>query len=829
MAAHGVKATRPRTVAPRAPHRAPIPRMAPALQAQRAHVRGTLGRHAAQPAPLIQAKLRVGAVDDPLEHEAARVADQVMRMPAPVVQRACCAGCASGGACDGKVQREATPGPVLPHGGRVDAALVNNLGPGRPLPTTERAFFEPRFGADLSAVRLHTGPEAGVAARAVDARAFTYGSDIALAPGEFRPGSHEGRRLIAHELTHVVQQTHHLATARLDPVPVRAFSPAPMLARACDPLGCPTVQLPTGIFVPSWQLAEQCLQDHYKKRFPGTVGVNKNWVGLTGQNQHERNIIECLKPHFTARGYKPKESPEEEFKPEEVERQGERQRQAEPDIFDFTNRRIMEITSADPRNVAYRTQKIAWEVDLANRLMGECRIKSPNLWQPGWWDPSPCYQVVGAGRNVAGKLFFRTWRVGGLLIYLPVLDITREAVAAVVATALVLVWKGLKRPKPPAVTQYAFAATAVAALLMFANGAEASVSLDDESILETFFKHAGDKGMKIPDDLKQMLKKNPKLRDLLLKAGRKGGDMSDEMRQAMEEVTRTIAENAGAFTDEELEQLAQAAGQAQAIVPNAKMTVEEIKRALKSPGRSQKADPGQKGGGAEPGVITQPPPAAGAPTPTRTLPPLPGIPDALRKRLADDKAATAILHEITTEQEGAPKLDATFAEKLLQLMQGIKPPLTEQEAAELAAAIKTGKGITADQVLESVRKAIARRRPAVPAAAPPEAGIPEWATRWLTKHSRSVNVSGYAIQFDTPKAKKEFKDMVRRKRKASVARTVYGKIKNVVFIGKVTVEGQLVGNSIRISIPDGQPFYSLKPGVLRGGTDLPRFPPTLIQ
>jgi hypothetical protein len=413
------------------------------------------------------------------------------------------------------------------------------------------------------------------------------------------------------------------------------------------------------------------------------------------------------------------------------------------------------------------------------------------------------------------------------LVYVPVLDITREAVAAAVATAAILLWKSLKRPKIPVLA--AAAATTAAALLMIANGAEASVGIDGESILETFFKHAGDKGMKIPDDLKEVLKKNPKLRDLLVKAGRKGGDMSDEMRKAMEQVTRTVAENPAAFTDEELEQLAQAAEQIQTMVPNAKMTVEEIKRALKSPSRGQKADPGHKGGGAESGVTTQPPPAAGPATPKRTLPPLPGIPDTLRKRLADDKVATAILHEITTEQEGAPKLDATFAEKLLQLIQGAKPPLTEQEAAELAAAIKTGKGLTADQVLESVRKAIGRRRPAVPAAAPPEEGIPEWATRWLTKYSRSVNVSGYTIQFDTPKAKKEFKDMVRRKRKASVERTVYGKIKNVVFIGKVTVEGQLVGNSIRVSIPDGQPFYSLKPGVLQGGTDLPRFSPTLIQ
>jgi Domain of unknown function (DUF4157) len=217
MAAHGVKATRPRTVAPRTPHRAPpIYRMAPTLQAHRAHVRGTLGRHAAQPAPLIQPKLRVGAVDDPAEHEADRLADRVMRLPEPAVQRACCAGCASGGACADQVQRAATPGPVLPHGGRVDSSLVSSLGPGRPLPAAERGFFEPRFGADLSAVRLHSGPQAGTATRAIDARAFTYGSDIAIAPGEFQPGTNVGRRLIAHELTHVVQQG---AVPRVDAQP----------------------------------------------------------------------------------------------------------------------------------------------------------------------------------------------------------------------------------------------------------------------------------------------------------------------------------------------------------------------------------------------------------------------------------------------------------------------------------------------------------------------------------------------------------------------------------------------------------------------------------
>lgn len=73
---------------------------------------------------------------------------------------------------------------------------------GQPLPASERAFFEPRFGRDLADVRLHSGPAAGALARSVDARAFTLGSSIVLGDGQY------SRELLAHELTHVAQQNH---------------------------------------------------------------------------------------------------------------------------------------------------------------------------------------------------------------------------------------------------------------------------------------------------------------------------------------------------------------------------------------------------------------------------------------------------------------------------------------------------------------------------------------------------------------------------------------------------------------------------------------------
>lgn len=79
--------------------------------------------------------------------------------------------------------------------------------PGQPLDAATRAFMEPRFGHDFSRVRVHSGAAAEQSARDVDADAYTVGHDVVFGAGRLAPESHEGRRLLAHELTHVVQQT----------------------------------------------------------------------------------------------------------------------------------------------------------------------------------------------------------------------------------------------------------------------------------------------------------------------------------------------------------------------------------------------------------------------------------------------------------------------------------------------------------------------------------------------------------------------------------------------------------------------------------------------
>jgi hypothetical protein len=150
------------------------------------HDFGRIAIHATPPA--IPPKLRVGASGDAHEREADQVAEQVMRMPEP---------------------RPRT-GPRPPDdGGHVEApATVLDVlrSPGHPLDASTRAFLEPRFGHDFSHVRVHADASAGNAASAIDARAFTAGSHVVFGAAEYAPQTEGGRHLLAHELTHVVQQ-----------------------------------------------------------------------------------------------------------------------------------------------------------------------------------------------------------------------------------------------------------------------------------------------------------------------------------------------------------------------------------------------------------------------------------------------------------------------------------------------------------------------------------------------------------------------------------------------------------------------------------------------
>lgn len=181
---------------------------------------------------VIQPKLKIGSPNDQYEQEADQVAEQVMLMPVPstngenpvsrqtqvrYIQRICTD-------CEGDIQRqpieeeedeleeeETVQSKVLSgHNPAVSSDFKSSIqslkGNGQSLPDSVRGYFEPSFGYDFSSVRIHTSNTAAVTAKSINARAFTLGKDIVFGSGQYLPNTKQGKKLIAHELTHVVQQ-----------------------------------------------------------------------------------------------------------------------------------------------------------------------------------------------------------------------------------------------------------------------------------------------------------------------------------------------------------------------------------------------------------------------------------------------------------------------------------------------------------------------------------------------------------------------------------------------------------------------------------------------
>ena len=128
------------------------------------------------------------------------------------LQRKCSCGGSGGGSgdCDEckeskQVQRKAS----APGGSDYAPSLVHEVvnSSGRPLDAATRNFFEPRLQFDFSRVRIHANHRAAASARAVNALAYTVGRDVVFGAGQYAPDTPEGKRLIGHELTHVVQQS----------------------------------------------------------------------------------------------------------------------------------------------------------------------------------------------------------------------------------------------------------------------------------------------------------------------------------------------------------------------------------------------------------------------------------------------------------------------------------------------------------------------------------------------------------------------------------------------------------------------------------------------
>ena len=171
----------------------------------------------------LQTKLEVNKPEDEYEQEADRISEQVMRMPEPQLQRAC--------ACSGTCPKCQTKQPSHEvarlqiqrndsgDGGQTEVPPVVHevlRSPGQPLDPVTRGFMEMRFGHDFSRVRVHHDGSAADSAKSIQALAYTSGNHIAFSDGQYSPTTEWGKRLLAHELVHTMQQRDNMLLRKIN-------------------------------------------------------------------------------------------------------------------------------------------------------------------------------------------------------------------------------------------------------------------------------------------------------------------------------------------------------------------------------------------------------------------------------------------------------------------------------------------------------------------------------------------------------------------------------------------------------------------------------------
>jgi hypothetical protein len=172
-----------------------------------------------------QPKLSINQPNDIYEQEADQMADKVMRMIDPAINRnnffkpsnntiqRKCQHCEEED--DKKLHRKESSGSEVQGSNELDSYVSSLSSSGQSLPQSSRSFFEPRFGHDFSNVRIHTDSVAAKSAQSINALAYTTGNDIVFNSGQYSPETSSGQKLIAHELTHVVQQSTNIQSKKI--------------------------------------------------------------------------------------------------------------------------------------------------------------------------------------------------------------------------------------------------------------------------------------------------------------------------------------------------------------------------------------------------------------------------------------------------------------------------------------------------------------------------------------------------------------------------------------------------------------------------------------
>jgi hypothetical protein len=724
------------------------------------------------PAPKLQkpstGNLRIGEPNDAFEREADRVADEVLagpegRSPASLsrmgssVQRKCACGGSGEGECEEckkkELRRKAT-GPAPHEAPPIVGDVLRS--PGQPLDRGTRGFFESRFGYDFDKVRVHTGGTAAESAASVQARAYTVGHDLVFANSQYQPHSEAGRRLLSHELAHVVQQSGgslgHARSAKTGPA--KLSSGRRSVQRQCTPAPCPAVQIPLPSLPPTPKQAEVCLQELYAETHPNSkpgvsLGFNLGWTKLSGKDLAERQALTCLKGGTTAKAgvnYTAKHG----------------MYAAQPDIWDFANRTMYEITTASQLGFkSGGTGKLAAQIQLANDITGEADCGGLMFSGGGWApSPSPCCRLVSG-------LYINTVNVGGVLVYTPIKDGAVELTLAVLLATMATLLKKGGGAGGAAVAQgakgvggkalgpaYAISSMVAAAILLSSGRAEAKLGPGDEEPIVQLFKSLDQKGTPVPAEIQQAIEDDPELKAKVEAALKKGGnDPSKLQKELNDKILKTIADNPDQFSKEDLEKILTMTAISGKALPQGDLTTQQVRKLLdqKGGGAGQGSGEGEGGGketkegekkkniweqaahpeGETPKPEgqdkTQQPPAptdeqkdkpagpsvpAGGPEPPKPTiwdkAQYPGLSDeSLKKILAAKPPVKSLWTALVVRGGEGTKVTDEITSKFFDI---VPPDLTAEQAADLIAQVAPGDKTTADATLASLQTAVEKMK-----------------------------------------------------------------------------------------------------------------------
>lgn len=611
------------------------------------HSFGNIPLHAST-APPIQAKSTINTPGDQYEQEADVMADKVMRMPntalplpkissATSIQRKCATcGKEEEHKTESKEENEVIQRVLIQrkcskceeeekilqrkeNTNSVPAATAVNQtvgSAGQPLDAATRSFMEPRFGFDFSKVRIHDHSIAHKSAAAINALAYTHQHNIVFGDGQYQPKTQTGRKLIAHELTHVVQQNGKV-------------SGTPGLVQRTPGPECTPAAI--SAFVDN---------------------MHATW---------------CDKPRSCSM-------------------QGD--------------------------SCASATAKVAAGygcVDARTVLQQKCFAPGAVHYETHMQQIS---EASAALRNCLSVMSAKC-----------TLELGTAAAAATVAVVLGAAAK--KALKSGISKAFIYAEAAAAVLLLLSGNAEAKISLDGDSALESLYKAMEQEGIPVSEELKKMIESDPDLKAMIEESAKKGGKLSDVQKEIAKKYADFVSKHMDEFTKEELEMLMTTTDSVGDNAPDP--SVDTLKKALKQKsdqkttqdgppgtgqGSGQKADASTKASGDKSVSTATKDSVADTAADTKDKV------DSTYKSLSPEnkkkiKGAAPPVYKLFQQFSSGDKDGITLNDDITRKFFEVVPSdLTQEQSDALISKLTSSKGKTADEVLENLKKGVEEIRKA---------------------------------------------------------------------------------------------------------------------